>query len=155
TKAEAENPDLSPLEQGKRMMGQSDYQRSSLTVNHGSYYIDTTVSKQKQQAAGATAVNVFTKGETYYTFFLYANAQTQQTDKVYSGSDFKTDTLQYGHVNIKTGKLNGKDSFTADLAGKGVFTPSYDGSLLTVTTDMSKIADEFATTSYGKDRCQP
>jgi hypothetical protein len=155
TKAEAGNPNLSPLEQSKRMMGQSDYQRSSLSVNHGSYYIDTTVSKQKQQGAGATAVNVFTKGQTYYLFFLYANADTTQKYTLYVGKNFDTSTLQYGHVSIKTGKLNGKDSFTADLAGKGVFAPSYDGNLLTITTNMSKIADEFATTSYGASRCQP
>lgn len=157
TKGEAGNPDLSPLEQGKRMMGQSDYQRSSLTLNNGSYYIDTAVSKKTQQAAGAIAVNVFAKDQTYYIFFLYANADTTQSYTLYVGPNFDTKTLQYGHVSIKTGKLNGKDSFTEDLAGKGVFTPSYDeaSGLLTITTDMSKIADEFALPSYGKDRCQP
>jgi hypothetical protein len=155
TKEEADKPNLNPLEQSKRMMGQSDYQRSSLTVNHGSYYIDTTVSKKKQEGAGARAVNVFTKGETYYLFFLYANKDTKQQYTLYVGKNFDTNALQFGHVSIKTGKLNGKDSFKEDLAGKGVFAPSYDGNLLTITTDMSKIADEFETASYGKSRCQP
>ena len=32
-----------------RMGGQSTYQRSSLTVNHGTFYLDTTASETQQQ----------------------------------------------------------------------------------------------------------
>src|SRR5262249_18226303 len=98
-----------------RMMGQSIGQRSTLTVNHGVYYLDTTVDKNKQLSelsptAGTDArgcvipgsnppttaainncnVNVFRKGETYYLFQLYASQDTEQTYLFYVGPG-KTD----------------------------------------------------------------
>ena len=50
-----------------RLAGQTTCQRSSLTVNNGSYYMDTKVSLTAQNGwneFGAPAVNVFTGGQT-------------------------------------------------------------------------------------------
>src|SRR5262249_29872834 len=66
-----------------RMQGQSLYQRSTLSVNNGKYFIDTTVSQQTQEKANsATAntpksLNVFRAGDTYYVFLLWAKASTR------------------------------------------------------------------------------
>ncbi|HSY87426.1 MAG TPA: hypothetical protein VLA85_12725, partial [Verrucomicrobiae bacterium] len=89
-----------------RMGGQSTYQRSSLTVNHGTYFIDTSVSNDtqtKKEAFTTTkpcndpsvpaaadcsprSVNVFLKGQTYDVFFLFAKPATKQTYQIYVGS---------------------------------------------------------------------
>src|SRR4029077_1047569 len=62
-----------------RMAGVNGWQRSVMTAKNGSYYIDTTVSKETQltstdliEPAGARRINVFGKGQTYYVFFLFA-----------------------------------------------------------------------------------
>ncbi len=52
-----------------RLMGQATFQRSSLTVNNGRYYIDTSPSKGAQTKQGnITLLNVFRSGGTYYVF---------------------------------------------------------------------------------------
>ncbi len=74
-----------------RMAGQTTCQRSSLTVNNGNYYMDTAVSANTQNSwneFGAPAINVFTGGQTYYTFLLFAKPTTIQTYSMYVGTDF-------------------------------------------------------------------
>jgi hypothetical protein len=61
-------------QQLKRMMGQNTFQRSALTANNGTYYIDTTVSAATQMAQGAKSINAFVGGQNYDLFFLYAKA---------------------------------------------------------------------------------
>ena len=51
-----------------RMGGSAIYQRETMTVNHGHYYIDTTASvdtqKQFPGSGGAALINVFQGGQT-------------------------------------------------------------------------------------------
>ena len=91
-----------------RMGGQSTYQRSTMTVNLGTYYLDTTVKKDTQRkepfttivpcdlkptgACQPRSVNEFQKGQTYYMFFLYAKRATKQTYQIYVGPGFNMDT---------------------------------------------------------------
>jgi cell migration-inducing and hyaluronan-binding protein len=63
------------------LMGQSQAQRSGLTVNNAQYYIDTSVGKDTQTS------NVFEKGHTYYAYFLFAKPNTKQTYQIYVGKD--------------------------------------------------------------------
>ena len=85
-----------------RMGGQSTYQRSTLTANHGTYFLDTSVSydtqwQNKEQGrrqlhqhhslrqrqltpsdpCSQRSVNVFQGGQTYYMFFLFAKPDDQ------------------------------------------------------------------------------
>jgi len=72
-----------------RMAGQAVYQRSSLTVNNGNYYMDTGASLSTQNSWTTSAdINVFTAGQIYNVFLLYAKATTAQTYSLYVGSDF-------------------------------------------------------------------
>jgi cell migration-inducing and hyaluronan-binding protein len=71
-----------------RMAGQGTWQRSSLTVNNGIYYIDSAVSQATQQKWGAGNYNVFQAGQTYYTFLLFAKPTTIQTYQIYVGANF-------------------------------------------------------------------
>jgi len=90
-----------------RMGGQSTFNRSSLTANHGTYYLDTSVTLAQQlaenfsntkpcpqnvtkdtPACAPRSVNVFLKGQTYYMFFLFAKTATKQTYQIYVGPGF-------------------------------------------------------------------
>src|SRR5262249_31381317 len=97
-----------------RMSGQKTFQRSTLTANHGTYYIDTTVSASIQNSENFTkqsprSVNVFKKDQTYYVFFLYAKTATKQTYQIFVGPP-KTQQNQTGFNFIaKPGALDSSD----------------------------------------------
>ena len=57
-----------------RRMGQATGQRSTLTVNHGKYYIDDQVTLNTQMASGAAEWNIYFPNQTYYTYFVYAKS---------------------------------------------------------------------------------
>ena len=78
-----------PMEVPIRLMGQANFQRSSLTVNNGRYYVDTSPSKVAQsQQANVKLWNVFRKGGTYYIFQVFAKTTTKQTYDIYVGTGF-------------------------------------------------------------------
>ncbi len=119
-----------------RMGGQATAQRSTLTVNHGLYYIDTTVSAADQQRAGASSTNEFQAGQTYYTMLLFTKPTTQQTYQLYVGPGFDPSTGVFmargdlGTVPVQFSKGAWPSTWPA---------PVYDlaTGLLTVTIDMS------------------
>ncbi len=158
---------LNKGEQGKpaiRMAGQAIAQRSTLTVNHGSYYMDTTVSEETQRRGlPDNLVNVFKGGETYYTFLLFAKPKlddpnapppTKQTYQMYVG---------------KTGFDPDKDVFeiTADISSLPIEPqhlttwdwekPKYDADsgFLTVTIDTSFATFKDNYNKVAKEHCQP
>jgi hypothetical protein len=163
------------FDQLKRMMGQATFQRSALTVNHGSYYIDTTISKAAQ---GALSPNAFNGRGTdrinpglgvYDLFFVYSKKSTQQTYRLFLGTGrdagLGAANVKFGYVNIDT-KL-----YTFKVANKGkpgegalpagwssVYTPG-DG-YLTLKVNMKSLADAFDLTKpeknpLGQGLCQP
>lgn len=148
------------LKQQKRMMGQSTFQRSGLTVNHGNYYIDTTVSKATQMNEGAKSVNVFTGGQKYDLFFLYAKGTTKQTYSLWVGNNFNVaKNLNFGYVNIDTAQYDFKQSGTGKLPAGWTAPPPVNG-ILTITVDMTSLAKEFDLTQpkanpLGDSLCQP
>jgi cell migration-inducing and hyaluronan-binding protein len=101
-----------------RMAGENFYQRNTLTVNHGTYFIDTSVPREvqfgdptkktpgeqfnnitpcdvaDQDRCKPRSVNVFKADETYYVFFLYAKQSTEQTYQIYVGNGFDTGTAR-------------------------------------------------------------
>jgi len=108
--------DKSPL---IRMAGQGTYQRSTLTVNQGTYFLDTTVSKatqdpfacknyadtNKDPCGAKTDENVFLAGQTYHVFLLYAkpaigeNIATKQKYRIYVGPGFEKSTVMLDRVD--------------------------------------------------------
>jgi len=106
-----------------------------LTVNHGFYYIDTTVPLATQQQPGIVGHNVFQPSQTYYTFLLFAKPATQQTYQLYVGPGFNLDSdvwmsqASVGSVPFKFQQGNWPSTWMK----------SYDPStgVLTVTMDMS------------------
>jgi len=142
------------------MMGMNFGQRSMLTVDNGSYYVDTTVSenRQKQGRGGPTPVtslNVFKPGETYYVFFVFATEKTKQKYQLYIGAgipDFESNVSKHikpVRVDIRNQALKFEDSSWNGLKS------SYESSsgILTVGTDFSEFKSDFDKTRA--DYCQP
>jgi hypothetical protein len=143
---------------GIRMAGMALSQRSMMTLNNATYYIDTTVS-QAEQAKSASHLNVFKTGDTYYVFFLYAKPNTKQTYQIYVGQRLNIgNKTQVGDVGIVRANISGLPiTFTpgpVDWGSVG-WTKSYDSrtGILTVTADLSSFANEFTDTK--NDFCQP
>jgi hypothetical protein len=156
------------LKQVKRMMGQNTFQRSGLTVNHGVYFIDTTVSKETQTKAGAESVNVFTAGGVYDLFFLYTKPGTKQIYQLFVGEkipgSFDQTNVKFGYVDISTAK------YTFHVANGGKLPSGWDSKydskgILTLTTDMSGIASDYdfntitpnsnPAVTLGQQQCEP
>jgi hypothetical protein len=97
------------------MSGAPTYSRVTLTTNNGSYYVDTTVSKNTQQTedftplTSARKINVFKANERYHMFFVFAKQTTMQTYKFYVGENFDEDTFKLECVDISTEALKFSD----------------------------------------------
>jgi len=94
--------------------GQSQAQRSGLTVNNAQYYIDTSVGKDTQTS------NVFEKGHTYYTYLLFAKPNTKQTYQIYVGKDPTWDPK----TNVQMVRAEFPDFLTFSTKGHGLHSGS-------------------------------
>ena len=159
-----ENPKPEPF---VKMMGQGTGQRSTLTLNHGHYYVDTTNNcahqtpplwngscpLQDNYQTRKYNVSVFLPNTTYYLYFLYAKASTQLTYDIYVG----TNASEAPTVTGVRGVFPDANYVFTDVASAPWLGDSYnkDTGLLTVTVDLSKsaIAQEMA--SNFPDFCQP
>ena len=127
-----------------RMAGQNMYQRHTLTINNGSYYIDTSVPLGDQQTEAFTRrtprdVNVFEPDQTYYVFFLYAKPTTKQVYQIYVGDGFDTKSIQAQRGSIGTAPV----MFTADTKTSPWFTvDAYKDKVVTITVDFGKLNAE-------------
>ncbi|MCK9393019.1 MAG: hypothetical protein M0Q01_15800, partial [Syntrophales bacterium] len=95
-------------EQSIRMMGTGIAQRSILVANNGRYYIDTTVSADKQfknigTKEPAPFKNVFAKGQTYNFFLLYAKQTSKVTFQLYIGKSLADADLKANVKMIRVG----------------------------------------------------
>ena len=131
------------------MMGQGTGQRSNLTMNHGSYYLDTTVSAAVQRTAGAGNLNVFLKDQSYYVYLLYAKTSTHQQYSMYIGKGIEEDAAL---AEVTTGLVNPfKGTKPVFIPGAGstsdwITGKTYDPKtgFITVTIDLSKQGPIFA-----------
>jgi hypothetical protein len=141
-----------------RMMGQGNGQRSTLSLNHGAYYIDTTQDCLSQAGCPmcvetegnlcktygpiSSVPSVFRGGHTYYVYFIYASATTQQKYDIYVGP------------NTSLGELK-PTAIQLDPNDYKVYTPSdstfidadYTSPILTVKVDLTKQTDAFTKSS--------
>lgn len=136
-----------------RMAGQATAQRSSLTVSHGSYYIDTTVSEVEQRQV-ASSINVFEAGQTYYTFLLFAKPTTRQTYQLYVGPGFDvTNGVFMARANTDQAPVQ----FTRGAWPSSWPAPQYDSAtgLLTVTVDMGFSQFQTEYDAVTRNKCKP
>lgn len=130
-----------------RMMGQDTGQRSTLTVNHGTYYLDTAVESFS---------NLFKANQTYYLFLIYAPETAEQTYRFYVGenTDFDPASIQMVQANIAPNPavfghpqpLPGGSARWLDRA-KGVVEVKLR------VSDFPDVAAKYA--SARKNKCQP
>jgi hypothetical protein len=132
-----------------RMMGQATGQRSTLTVNHGKYYIDDQVTLQTQMASGAREWNIYFPNETYYTYFVYAKSSMNQTFQLFVGYGLDKKTVE-ASVKPYRAILNDQNYIFNDATGASFLDVSYDDmplptgtGLVTITVHLDAYADEF------------
>ena len=128
------------------MMGQSIGQRNSLTVNNGTYYVDTTRSRETQEKAVCPPnndcnISVFRKDQTYYLFLVFGKKSTKQTYQIYVGKsatyDEKT-AVWMTQADIRFDPIAFKDYTGAtDWPARWVRKYDADKGILTVTLDLS------------------
>jgi len=135
-----------------RMAGMDLFQRSMLTLNNATYYIDTTVS-EKTQRLTAASLNVFEPGKTYYVFLLYAKPTTKQTYEIYVGKNAGDhyDTEAVEEVRADIGQVPIK--FAVDTRLHWDRNYNKDTGILRVTIDLAPYEQEF--TQAKADFCQP
>ena len=145
------------------MAGAAIGQRNTMTVNHGTYYIDTTVSADSQALQlnpnpppNALYLNysVFLPSQTYYTFLLYAKPTTIQTYQMYIGTGLDQEAITNGNTIVFAVKVNkGALPFVANTITTWPtdWTRTYNKTtgMLSVTMNLTN-ADFSATTL-----CQP
>ncbi|MGH7113296.1 MAG: hypothetical protein ACREE9_02245, partial [Stellaceae bacterium] len=155
-----------------RMSGTALGTRETLTINNGTYYLDTTVPKNIQKTENYntsdggrsknTFVNVFqpdTKIDdrtfigTYNVFFIYAKPSTRQTYQIYLGkqaTDADIKPIQVSLTNLNDIKDLGSAPWlhtdTRQVANSGI---------VVVTVDFSKLTDGSLDVVPDNGLCEP
>ena len=144
------------------MLGQGNGQRSTLTINHGRYYIDTSYDCANQGGCIAPPTDrhgnsVFLKDHSYYVYFIYGRQSTRLTFDIYLGPNDETNKWKVAAVRGKfdTDTFDFKAVDNAAWIGPPAFKYEDGKSILTVPVDLSKssIATEFQNAM--KDSCAP
>ncbi len=147
-------PDLSTT--GIRMAGMSLFQRSMMTLNGATYYIDTTVSETEQRKS-AKSLNVFKGGDTYYVFFIYPKVSTNQTYQIYVGKNgFNEDTdVSFVRAELRSPIIFTPESFDTPNKLPVGWDKDYNSAtgILTVTANMQTFEKDFI--KARNDFCQP
>ncbi len=159
------------LEQSIRMMGAGIFQRSTMLVNKGAYYLDTAVSEDAQRKQGQWKINAFQGGQSYNFFLIFAKPETRVTFQLYVGAGLNVDkdVVLVRAGSEGTDQVDGKNVvvLTADFGKTSPinFTPGdwpakwikkYDDKgILTVTMDLGDPAITPDFTAAMQESCKP
>ncbi|TNF70234.1 MAG: hypothetical protein EP298_00205 [Gammaproteobacteria bacterium] len=131
------------------LMGQGNAQRSSLTINNGVYFLDTTVSRDKQASTpsdpGSNAFiqfSEFSGGKTYNVFFLFTTPETKQTYQIYVGKNFDYGSLKAIRTELNSDNFDFKPAQWPTQWTKRESAFDADTGILTVKIDMSGFKDK-------------
>ncbi|HEY1258381.1 MAG TPA: hypothetical protein VGF34_03970 [Stellaceae bacterium] len=157
-----------------RMAGTAINTRETLTVNNGTYYLDTTVpftiqktepyNTQNGGASTTSSVNVFQPDTqinpnlkfigTYNVFFVYAKPSTRQTYQIYLGKDATAADIKA--IRVKLIDLTLDHEFGAKQPWLDVDTSRVkDKGIVSVTVDFSKLTDDSLKVIPKNGLCQP
>ena len=131
TREENESTDTVIKNPTIRLAGQGNFQRSTLSVNHGKYYIDTAVSEATQRAQPrVSSLNVFKENQTYYVFLVFAKATTRQTYQLFVGThgfdEKSTGSLRMVRADVHTNAYTFKYPAWHDSPSPNPWKRSYD-----------------------------
>jgi hypothetical protein len=149
-----------------RMMGQDKAQRSTLTLNHAAYYIDTTQNCNSQGGCstctpdpmnanncfiqGNSRPSIFQGGQTYYVFFIYAKPSTHQTYDIYVGPTL-TD-----QIKVTPARLNLPGDYEpSDVPSGGWITTKPDPTTGTVRVTLDLSGESTVFQNSVSNFCQP
>ncbi|MGH2668327.1 MAG: hypothetical protein ACRDH5_04260, partial [bacterium] len=160
-----------------RMMGQSTAQRSTLTVDAGTYYLDTAVSKKVQcqpqneaecsnsRSTTSHAINVFKPGGTYYLFLIYAKEETKQTYRFYVGPTTSSTpsnplgfiSMQAMQADIRTNPIVFQNFREFPATQVKWYNNDKTTGIVEVTLDVKELLPGIATkfNDVRKKKCQP
>jgi cell migration-inducing and hyaluronan-binding protein len=144
-----------------RMAGTAKSTRETLTINNGTYYIDTTVPLSIQTtevyntsgAGGGTLnknVNLFVANGTYDVFLAYAKPTTHQTYQIYLGTNASTANVQPIQFRLDTQQVT-----TPSGANPWLTTKLATGGIVEVTVDFSKLPAGTLDPASANGLCQP
>ena len=129
-----------------RLAGMDLLQRSALTVNNGTYFLDTTRSLAFQQNSpelrsdpSPRRPNVFEKNRTYYLYLLFAKDTTKQTYQIYGGKGFTAKNVSPIRVSVR--EVPPPPSAVKDVPGAPWLTVAPNSAVpgvLNVTLDLTK-----------------
>jgi len=139
-----------------RMAGQGTGQRSTLTLNHAHYYIDTSLSQNAQaklptfppkfpsdaNPLQVSNFNVFQGGQTYTVFFVFGKTSTKQSYSLYIGTGLSQPQAQAVMVPARV-VVPGQFTVTPSPGSSWATFGSYDMTtgVLTVNVDLSGATD--------------
>lgn len=114
-----------------------------LTMNNGSYYIDTNTSNQLGTPGAGFSLASFVGNTTYAFYNLYATSNTKTTYQVYVGANLGSFTGKWIRVHPHT---QSSGAIQVSLAAINLGVTSYNNTtgILTVTLDNSKVASDYA-----------
>ncbi|MEI9979394.1 MAG: hypothetical protein WDN23_10405 [Edaphobacter sp.] len=151
-----------------RMMGQGTGQRSTLTLNHAHYYIDTSLSGKTQLTPPALPgdlppdagpqqvlnINVFQPSQTYTVFFVFGSNSTKQSYSMFIGTGLSPTDAQNVMVPARV-LVPGGYQVSPSPGGAWATFGGYDPGtgVLTVNVDLSG-ADDLEPKNRS-DSCQP
>jgi hypothetical protein len=140
-----------------RMAGMDKAVRETLTINNGTYYLDTTVPYEMQNSerfnkAGNIFFNVFEGGQTYHVFFVYAKKTTKQTYQIYLGTQAKASDIKPVQVQIP-GAIEPKGYTGPNFLTVDDSQAAKTG-IVSVTVDFSSVASLLAPTEPN-GMCRP
>jgi cell migration-inducing and hyaluronan-binding protein len=149
-----------------RMAGENIATRETLTINNGTYYIDTAVpltmqtseTYNAQNGGGSTNsfFNVFVPGQTYTVFFAYAKNTTRQTYQIYLGTSATADNIKPVRVTLDT-----TDFAPTVVTPTPAWLPPVDTSkvasngVVSVTVDFTKLPAGALEPTSDNGMCQP
>jgi hypothetical protein len=143
-----------------RMAGTAKTMRETLTINNGTYYLDTTVPVGMQtdeiyNTSGAgggtlnTNVNLFVAGQTYNVFFAYPKPTTHQVYQIYLGTNASTANVQPIQFRLDIQQVT-------PLPAQPWLTPVLkSGGIVEVTVDFSKLPAGTLEPAAANGLCQP
>jgi cell migration-inducing and hyaluronan-binding protein len=156
-----------------RMAGTSLSTRETLTINNGTYYLDTTVPAMLQKSEVYNTenngnslnsfVNVFQPDTqinpnlkftgTYNVFFVYAKPTTRQTYLIYLGKDATAAAIKA--IQVRLDNLTNQPDFPTTQPWLVVSPVDANSGIVTVTVDFTKLTDNTLQVIPDNGLCEP
>lgn len=144
---------------GTFFMGAQIGAAPGLTMQNGTFYVDTDAQAMSCVKATGYAPATFTAGDAYLVHHLYASDDSAVTYQIYVGTNYQ-DNGQWVRVNPHKHSVASANQMSVVAKSTPFGSASYDqtSGILTVTLDNSTIESDYAfpaTAAAAANACQP